>query len=87
MSHGGRGKGLFCNGKQRSREVFTVNRAFKGIYLDKPGDYHIVFTYRPRHWRLACALFWIAAGTAGALAAMSLVRSKRQNGNNPVRTA
>ena len=70
-----------------AREVFTVNRAFKGIYLDKPGDYHIVFTYRPRHWQLACALFWIAAGTAGALAAMSLVRSKRQNGNNPVRTA
>jgi len=70
-----------------ARKVFTVNRAFKGIYLDKPGDYHIVFTYRPRHWRLACALFWIAVGTAAALAAISLARAKRRNGNNPVRTA
>ncbi len=43
------------------KEVLTVNRAFKGIYLDKPGDYHIAFTYRPAHWRLACMLFWISA--------------------------
>jgi hypothetical protein len=38
--------------------VLTVNRAFKGVYLDKPGNYHIEFIYRPRHWRLACCLFW-----------------------------
>lgn len=49
--------------------IFTVNRAFKGIYLDKPGDYHIEFVYRPRYWRLSCALFWIAClGTAALVA-------------------
>jgi hypothetical protein len=40
--------------------VFTVNRAFKGLYLERPGDYHIEFVYRPRYWRMSCALFWIA---------------------------
>ena len=45
-----------------SKTVLTVNRAFKGIYLDKPGDYHIRFTYRPGHWRLALVLFWAAVG-------------------------
>jgi hypothetical protein len=38
----------------------TVNRAFKGLYLEKPGEYHIEFVYRPRYWRMSCALFWIA---------------------------
>lgn len=42
------------------KEVLTVNRAFKGIYLDQPGDYHIEFTFRPHHWQLACSLFWIS---------------------------
>jgi hypothetical protein len=42
-----------ANGEPKT--VLTVNRAFKGLYLDRPGDYHIVFTYRPRHWRLACS--------------------------------
>jgi hypothetical protein len=51
------------------KNVLTVNRAFKGIYLDKPGDYHITFTYRPRHWRIACAFFWTAAGFVVILAA------------------
>jgi hypothetical protein len=43
-------------------EVFTVNRAFKGIYLERPGNYHIAFNYRPHHWRLACVLRSTAAG-------------------------
>jgi hypothetical protein len=29
----------------------------KGTYLDKPEKYRVEFTYRPRHWKLACALF------------------------------
>lgn len=57
-------------------DILIVNRAFKGIYLDQPGDYHIIFTYRPRHWRLACAVFWLAlAGTAG-LAWLGAFREK-----------
>ena len=48
-----------ANGEPKT--VLTVNRAFKGIYLDQPGNYHIQFTYRPRHWRLACFLFFAAA--------------------------
>jgi hypothetical protein len=47
--------------------VFTVNRAFKGLYLERPGDYHIEFEYRPRHWRLSSALFWIACLGAAAI--------------------
>jgi hypothetical protein len=51
------------------RTVLTVNRAFKGVYLDKAGDYHIEFIYRPDHWRLACSLFWLALSIAALLAA------------------
>ena len=47
-----------------AKEVLTVNRAFKGVYLDRPGDYHLEFTYRPGHWQLACTLFWISAASA-----------------------
>ena len=47
------------------KPVLAVNRAFKGLFLDRAGDYHIQFTYRPRHWHQACLLFWLAlAGTA-----------------------
>ncbi len=42
------------------REVLTVNRAFKGVYLEKAGDYHIEFIYRPHYWIFACTLFWIS---------------------------
>jgi hypothetical protein len=57
------------------KEVLTVNRAFKGVYLDKPGDYHVEFIYRPRHWRLACALFWISIGGVIILALMAYASS------------
>ena len=60
------------------KEVLTVNRAFKGVYLDKPGDYHVKFIYRPRYWRLACVLFWIAAGSAIALASLIVIRARIQ---------
>jgi hypothetical protein len=56
----GQAKDFTATANGEPKEVLTVNRAFKGIYLDKPGDYHVQFTYRPRHWRLACALFWIS---------------------------
>lgn len=51
------------------REVLTVNRAFKGVQVDRAGDYHVEFIYRPRHWQLACVLFWGAAGVVAAIAA------------------
>ena len=47
-----------------AKEILTVNRGFKGVALDQPGDYHIKFTYHPRHWRLACTWFWISIGGA-----------------------
>jgi hypothetical protein len=63
----------------------TVNRAFKGIYLGQPGDYHVKFIYRPRHWRLACAGFWISAGAAILWAWLSISRGKRAaNGRDNV---
>jgi hypothetical protein len=71
----GQAKDFTAKANNEPKEVLTVNRAFKGVYLDKPGDYHIEFIYRPRHWSLACAWFWISAGAAFALATMSAFRS------------
>ena len=65
-----------ANGELKT--VLTVNRAFKGLYLDRPGDYHIVFTYRPRHWRLACCLFSLALGTLVSQGAIQLSRARIQ---------
>lgn len=67
------------------KPVFTVNRAFKGIYLDKPGDYHIEFLYRPRYWRVSCALFWIAC--LGVAAFVLGAARKASFAETPVRTA
>ena len=65
-----------------SKAVLTVNRAFKGVYLDQPGDYHLEFAYRPHYWRLACTLFWISAGGVIALVATAEIRArvKRKSG-------
>jgi hypothetical protein len=71
-------KDFTATANHESKEVLTVNRAFKGIYLGQPGDYHIKFIYRPRHWRLACACFWISAGTVMVLALMSIIHGKAQ---------
>ncbi|HEX5399551.1 MAG TPA: hypothetical protein VFY06_10935, partial [Verrucomicrobiae bacterium] len=63
--------------------VLTVNRAFKGVFLDRPGDYHIEFTYRPHDWRLACAFFWTALGCVVVLAFMGC---RVRDGRKPVAT-
>lgn len=73
----GQAKDFTAEANGKSQSVLTVNRAFKGVYLDQPGDYHLKFTYRPRHWRLACTLFWISAGGATALAAMQIIRRRK----------
>ncbi len=72
----GQGRDFIATANGEPKPVLTLNRAFKGIYLDKPGDYHIQFTYRPRHWRLACGLFWTAAALAAALAVIGLFPRK-----------
>ena len=55
----------------------TVNRAFKGVYLDKPGDYHIQFTYRPRYWRITWPAFWVAVVISVALGIFSIFKPKK----------
>jgi len=72
----GQAKDFTATANHESKKVLTVNRAFKGIYLDQPGDYRIKFTYRPRHWWLACAFFWISAGAVIMLGLMSIIRVK-----------
>jgi hypothetical protein len=76
----GQAKDFTATANNTPKQVLTVNRAFKGIYLDQPGDYHIKFTYRPRYWRLACILFWMAAGSVIALAALSVAKIRRPSG-------
>jgi hypothetical protein len=74
----GEGKDFTVKANNATKEVLTVNRAFKGVYLDRPGDYHIEFIYRPRHWGLACALFWVSAASALGLLAMEKLRAANQ---------
>ena len=78
----GQAKDFTATANREFKKVLTVNRAFKGIYLDQPGDYHIEFTYRPRHWRLACTLFEVAAAGSVALAVLYVIhaRARRKNG-------
>ncbi len=76
----GQAKDFTVTANHEPGEVLTVNRAFKGVYLDKPGDYHIEFIYRPRHWRLACTLFWISLAGVVVLAAGAMrSRTRREN--------
>lgn len=70
----GQAKDFTATVNHKPKEVLTVNRAFKGIYLDQPGDYHVEFTYRPRHWRLACTLFWLASGGVVIVVLMNVIR-------------
>jgi hypothetical protein len=72
----GQAKDFTVKANNELKEVLTVNRAFKGVYLDRPGDYHIEFIYRPRYWLLSCAWFWISAGSVIALATMRAFRTR-----------
>ena len=64
----GQAKNFTATANGERKEVLTVNRVFKGVYLDKPGDYHLQFIYRPRFWGLSCALFMVALGMTVVLA-------------------
>ena len=74
----GQAKDFIATANNEPKKVLNVNRAFKGIYLDAPGDYHIEFTYRPRHWRLARILFWSSISVALALAMMEIIRARNR---------
>ena len=74
----GQAKDFTATANLENKEVLTVNRAFKGIYLDKPGDYHVKFTFRPRHWRLACFCFWMSIGGVLMLLLTSIRRSNTE---------
>jgi len=78
----GQAKDFTATANKESKVVLTVNRAFKGIYLDKPGDYHVTFTYRPRYWQLACTWFWISIAAVLLLTATSLAQSKNEKNCN-----
>ena len=71
----GQAQDFTAEANREPKAVLTVNRAFKGIYLERAGDYHVKFTYRPRHWRLACACFWIAISAVVVLVLIKLIRS------------
>lgn len=42
-------------------QVFTVNHAFKAVYVDGPGQYNVEFRYLPPHWNIARFLLGFAA--------------------------
>lgn len=58
----GQGNDFFAQANGHPAKVLTVNRAFKGIYLDRPGNYHVKFSYRPRFWKISMSLFGVSAG-------------------------
>jgi hypothetical protein len=77
----GQARDFIAKANDEPEEVLTVNRAFKGVYLAKAGDYHMEFIYRPHRWRLSCALFGIAAISALTLA---LAARFRRNSTKPL---
>jgi hypothetical protein len=79
----GQARDFIARANSEPKEVLTINRAFKGVYLDKPGDYHLEFVYRPRYWRLAGTLFWIATGSVIVMASVSFIRTRVQRNNGP----
>jgi hypothetical protein len=74
----GQAKDFIATANDEPKPVLTVNRAFKGIYLNAPGNYHIEFTYRPRHWRIACLLFWSSIFIAFALTIREIMRAQNR---------
>ncbi|HXF10717.1 MAG TPA: hypothetical protein VN625_08035, partial [Desulfuromonadaceae bacterium] len=60
--------------------ILTVNRAFKGVYVDQPGNYHVEFIYRPYLWRWSCAFFWTALAITLALALLAWRRRHEKSG-------
>ena len=64
---------LLLNGEPA--DYFRVNHAFKGIYVDHPGTYHVTFRYWPEHFTLS---LWLAAGGVLLAVAAPLADSWRR---------
>jgi hypothetical protein len=79
----GQARDFTVKANNERKEVLTVNCAFKGVYLDQPGDYHIEFVYRPHYWSLACTVFWISACGVIVLVSMSTFRFRFERKNRP----
>ncbi len=77
----GMAKNFTVRVNQESKPVLTVNEAFKGVYLDQPGKYHIEFSYRPPHWQLACTLFWLALVAATSLVLLTWRKTRGRQKN------
>jgi hypothetical protein len=81
----GQAKDFTALANNEPKEVLTVNRAFKGIYLDQPGDYHISSSTVPA---LAAGLrLFLDFSRRGHLWALtSIIRAKvqRKGGANPL---
>jgi hypothetical protein len=73
----GQGRDFIATVNGETKPVLTVNRVFKGVYLDKPGDYHIQFTFSPRYSRITRAAFWAAFTLSVALAVFSFLKFKK----------
>jgi len=73
----GEGRDFIATVNGETKPVLTVNRSFKAVYLDKPGDYHIRFTFRPRYSQITRPAFWLAAAITVALATFSFLNFKR----------
>lgn len=59
-------------------EPYRVNHGFLGVLINSAGPHEIVFTYRPRLWRLSLCI--AAAGMLLALLAMAASRRSRARG-------
>jgi hypothetical protein len=57
-------------------KVLTVNRAFKGVYLGQPGNYHLEFRYQPPHLIASVSLFCISLGIVVFWGAVELARKR-----------
>jgi hypothetical protein len=77
----GQSRDFTATANGQTKAVLTVNQAFKGIYLDQPGRYHIEFKFRPRYWGTAILLFWISALGILILAALNAWSGARGHKN------
>lgn len=79
----GQAKDFTVKANGKPGQVLTVNQTFKGVYLDRPGDYHIEFVYRPSHWRFSCGLFWAALAGTLVIIVAGRRRCREKAGQSP----
>ena len=64
--------------------VIRVNHAFKGVYVDAPGTYRVVFTYRPAGFAASNGLsaFGVALWALAVAGSMFFSRARRPEGGS-----